>query len=273
MVRNALGWFLTPLHLFAFAAILLFFHPVLVAARRVGYLAHKRIVDYANLSVLTSLKLVGTRFELISDHPLPEDRPLIVVSNHQSMYDIPLLGWTFRAHHPKFVAKVELGRGLPSISFNLRHGGSVLIDRSNPRQALPALARFGQYIERHRYAACIFPEGTRALDGVLKPFNPAGLLKLLQNVPSALIVPVAIQGSWELVRYRFCPIPFRAHLRCTVLEPVEPRGRPDKAMVKLVEDKIRAQLEALPTGDSDPAGSSGVGAGGRSLTRHDEIAG
>ena len=40
--------------------------------------------------------------------------------------------------HPKFISKKELGRGFPSVSYNLRVGGSALIERKNPRQALAA---------------------------------------------------------------------------------------------------------------------------------------
>ncbi len=239
---KALGWVLTLPQLAAFAAVLLLFHPLQVIARVFGYGAHKRVVDWLNLSLLQSLRLVGTHIELDCSQPLPAGRPLLVVSNHQSMYDIPLLGWVFRRHHPKFVAKAELGRGLPSVSYNLRHGGSVLIDRSDPRQSLPALAGFGDYIETHGYTACIFPEGTRARDGAMKPFNAAGFRQLLRSLPTALIVPVAIEGSWELVRYGMRPIPFGVRLRCTVLPPLEQDGRPARDLLGVAEDRIRDRL-------------------------------
>ena len=69
--------------------------------------------------------------------------PLIIVSNHQSMNDIPPIIWYMRKYHPKFVSKIELGKGIPSVSYNLRHGGSALIDRKDSKQALVAIARFG----------------------------------------------------------------------------------------------------------------------------------
>jgi 1-acyl-sn-glycerol-3-phosphate acyltransferase len=159
------------------------------------------------------------------------------------MYDIPLIGWAFRRHHPKYVAKIELGKGLPSISYNLRHGGSVLIDRSDPRGAMRAIQQFGVQVEEHRYAACIFPEGTRARDGVMKTFNPAGLMVLVRACPSATIVPVAIDGSWELMRYRIRPIPFGVRVRFTVLEPIPPNEFPIKELAAITEDRIRKALE------------------------------
>lgn len=242
-MQKALGWILTPLHLILFMIVLLVFHAAQVIALPFGYTAHKRVVDYLNFCVLASLKAVGTRIELVCEHQIPTDPPLIIVANHQSMYDIPLLGWTFRHRHPKFVAKIELSRGLPSVSYNLRHGGSVLIDRSDPRGAMRAIQKFGRQVEERHYAACIFPEGTRARDGVMKAFNPAGLLTLARAAPSAVIVPVAIDGSWELMRYRFRPMPFGVRLRCTVLAPIGQEEFPVKELASVAEARIRETLE------------------------------
>ncbi len=241
-MRKAIGWLLTPLHLVLFMAVLLVFHVAQVLALPFGYAAHKRVVDYLNFCVLASLKVVGTRIELHREHELPTDTPLIVVANHQSMYDIPMLGWAFRNHHPKYVAKIELGKGVPSISYNLRHGGSVLIDRSDPRAAMRAIQKFGKQVEEHRYAACIFPEGTRARGGVMKAFNPAGLMMLMRATPSATIVPVAIDGSWELMRYRMRPIPFGVRVKCMVLAPISPQEQSVKAVISVVENRIREAM-------------------------------
>ena len=243
-MRKAVGWLLTPFHLAAFVAVLLAFHAAQVLARRFGYAAHKRVVDYLNLSILASLKIVGARIEVDCPRPLPDGVPLIVVANHQSMYDIPLLGWTFRRHHPKYIAKVELGKGLPSISYNLRHGGSALIDRDDPRASMRVIQKFGTEVEAHRYAACIFPEGTRARDGVMKPFNPAGLMVLMRAVPTGVVLPVAIEGSWQIVRYAMRPIPFGVRLRCTVLAPIDRAERDARQVVELAEQRIRAVIEA-----------------------------
>lgn len=243
-MRKVIGWLLTPLHLALFMAVLLVFHVAQVIALPFGYEAHKRVVDFLNLAVLASLGVMGTRITVVSPHELPADTPLVIVANHQSMYDIPLLGWTFRRHHPKYVAKIELSRGLPSISYNLRHGGSVLIDRSDPKGSLRAIQQFGRTVEEHRYAACLFPEGTRARDGVMKEFNVAGLMALVRTTPSATIVPVAIDGSWELMRYGMRPVPFGVRVKCTVLPPIGPKEYPPNELAGVVEERIRAALSA-----------------------------
>lgn len=243
-MRKAIGWLLTPLHLVLFGAVLLIFHVVQVLALPFGYHAHKRVVDWLNFFVLASLKAVGTRMRLECAYELPPDRPLVVVSNHQSMFDIPMLGWLFRKHHPKYVAKIELGKWLPSISYNLRHGGSALIDRGDPRGSMRAIMSFGKRVEAERYAACIFPEGTRARDGEMKPFIPAGLIALLRATPSAIVVPVAIDGSWKLMRYRMRPVPFGVRVTCKALAPIDREEYSVKELVGIVEQRIRDALSA-----------------------------
>ena len=64
-----------------------------------------------------------------------------------------------------------MGNGIPSVSFNLRHGGSVLIERNNPKDALNKIKKFGELLKKKKYSAVIFPEGTRSRDGNPKKFQ------------------------------------------------------------------------------------------------------
>ncbi|MCU0450399.1 MAG: 1-acyl-sn-glycerol-3-phosphate acyltransferase [Bernardetiaceae bacterium] len=244
MWRVILGWLFLPVFVVVFFTLLLVFHVAqVVALRGGGYEIHKKTVDWLLFCLLKALWLVGGRVRFKAQlAQLPTDRPLIVVSNHQSMYDIPLLGWLFRRWHPKYVSKKELATGIPSISYNLRHGGSVCIDRKDNRQALPALKAFGEYLAQHGYAGCIFPEGTRARDGQVKPFKPQGFAILLKTMPTAVVVPVAIQGSWLLQKYGFKPIPFGVKLTCTQLPPIAREGKTSEQIIQETEAAIRAFL-------------------------------
>ncbi|KPM31933.1 1-Acylglycerol-3-phosphate O-acyltransferase [Croceitalea dokdonensis DOKDO 023] len=165
--------------------------------------------------------ILGTRYQFENIHDIPENRPLIIVTNHQSMYDIPPIIWYMRKYHPKFVAKKELGKGIPSVSFNLRHGGSALIDRKDGRQAITEIGKLGTYIEKHKRAAVIFPEGTRSRNGHPKPFKPMGLKMLMRKAPSALIVPITINNSWKLLRYGQFPMGLGAYVKFKVHQPLE----------------------------------------------------
>jgi len=196
IASRSVGALLTPLFYFVFAGLLILFHPVqMVCLKLGGYNAHKRSVDVLNLLLLRSLHLLFTRIRMVGFDKLPSGRPLIIVANHQSAYDIPPVVWGFRKFHPKFISKKELGRYIPSISYNLKHGGSVLIDRANRLQSVKEIFRLGAFIGENNFAACIFPEGTRSRDGVVRSFKSAGVASLLKAVPDALIVPFAIKGN------------------------------------------------------------------------------
>ncbi|MDN3664776.1 lysophospholipid acyltransferase family protein [Algibacter miyuki] len=213
---------ITLIYALAFLLTIVIFHPIQAIGHRVfGYHGLKKTVDALQFCLMRCLNILGTRFSFDNPYDIPTDQPIIVVSNHQSMYDISPLMWYMRKHHPKFISKIELGKGIPSVSYNLRHGGSVLIDRKNPRQALPAIMKFGEYIEKTKRAAVIFPEGTRSIDGTPKPFQTKGLEILIKKMPSALIVPITINNSWKTLRYGKFPMGLGTHIKFTVHKPIK----------------------------------------------------
>ena len=131
-MKKLVAYPLTTLFFILFGLTLVVFHPIQWFCLRVfGYTQHKHSVTLLNWFIMRCTNVLGTRYRFKKDFPIPENVPLIIVSNHQSMYDIPPIIWYMRKHHPKFVSKIELGRGIPSVSFNLRHGVSVLINRKN----------------------------------------------------------------------------------------------------------------------------------------------
>ena len=188
------------------------------------------------------LYLIGSRCTYTCKHDLPKDKPMIFVSNHQSMFDIIGISWFMRKYHPKFISKMELGKGWPSVSFNLRHGGNLLIDRSNPRQSLPALTKFGRHISKVKGTAVIFPEGTRSKTGLLKPFSTTGLKVLLKNIPDAVLVPITINNSWKLLKYGFFPVNTGVKLSVKVQEPIFANSMPEDELIAKVEQSIRQDL-------------------------------
>ncbi len=189
------------------------------------------------------MNILGTRFTFNNLHQIDTNQPLIIVANHQSMYDISPIMWYMRKHHPKFISKIELGKDIPSVSYNLRHGGSALIDRKNPRQSLPAIMKFGEYIEENKRAAVIFPEGTRSKNGEPKPFQTKGLEILFKKIPSALVVPISINNSWKTLRYGKFPMGLGTHITFTVHKPIKVSTFTDKqALINSVETTIKEHI-------------------------------
>ncbi|WP_405385035.1 lysophospholipid acyltransferase family protein [Maribacter sp. LLG6340-A2] len=233
-MQKMLSYFITPIFFVAFGLCLLVFHPMQwIAFKLFGYNGLKPVVSKLNFFLMRSTNILGTTYRYTNTYELPTNRPLIIVTNHQSMYDIPPLIWYLRKHHPKFVSKKELGKGIPSVSFNLVHGGSVLIDRKDGKSAILEIGKLGKYIEKHNRSAVIFPEGTRSRDGHPKPFKPTGLKVLLKKAPSALVVPISINNSWKLVRFGQFPMGLGAKVRIDVQQPLENNGNLDELISKI----------------------------------------
>lgn len=222
-----------------FLLALLFFHPIQwICFNVIGYQAHKKSVDYLNLVLLRISHFLGTTYKVENREVIPEGVPIIFVANHQSLYDIIAMIWFLRKFHPKFVSKKELGKNIPSVSYNLRHGGSVLIDRKDPKQAVPNIKKLSEYIELHRRSAVIFPEGTRSKTGIPKEFSQTGLKILCKYAPSAYVVPVSINNSWKLFKYGFFPLGLGNRLTFTVHKPLSVKDLPFDELVKQAELSI-----------------------------------
>lgn len=242
-MRKFLGYFLSPIHYLLFGLIITVFHPVQwICLKWGGYDAHKKSVEALNWSLIASYYVLGNTVKFINKQHLPTDRPLIFVANHQSMYDIPPLIYFLRRHHGKFISKIELAKGIPSISFNLRHGGAANIDRSDPKQSIAEILRLANDMKTKNWSAFIFPEGTRAKTGKVKPFNVGGIATILKKVPRALIVPIAINNSWQMVRYGFIPLNTFTRMSWEVLSPIDPQGQSLEAVVAQTEASIRGKI-------------------------------
>ena len=212
---------LSVIYYLCFGLILVIFHPIQWVCFNVfGYEAHKKSVDFMNFFLLRCTNLVGTTYTFENRDLIPKNVPLIFVSNHQSLYDIVAMIWYLRRFHCKFVSKMELGKGIPSVSYNLRHGGSVLIDRKDPKQAIPVIKGLAEYIEKNKRSAVIFPEGTRSKTGKPREFAQSGFKILCKYAPSAHVVPISINNSWRIVKYGFFPIGLGNHLTFTVHKPL-----------------------------------------------------
>ena len=235
-MNKLLGYVFSPLFYIAFFLSLVIFHPIQwICYRFLGYRAHKVSVDILNFFLTYSDLFLLSTVNFTNKQVLPTDRPIIFVANHQSMYDIPALIWFLRKYHVKFISKIELTKGIPSISFNLKYGGGANIDRKDSKQAISEIIKLGRRMKENTWSTMIFPEGTRSKDGHVKPFQVGGIATLLKVVPNALIVPIAIENSWKIVKYGTYPLRVGEKLKWTVLEPIEPGG--------ILAEEIVAQAE------------------------------
>lgn len=241
-----LDWTTTLLFLPAFGVVLLVFEMVQRAAKVFGKRAHDYAVACMCTSLLTAFRVTGLRVRVERSPAVEAHHAYLIISNHQSLFDIALLGHVFFTNFPKFVSKRELARRIPSVSYNLTHGGNAIIDRHDAEQAVGAIRALGARVERNGVSAVIFPEGTRARGGALSAFKPRGSLALLESAPATEVVPVTIDNSWRLMRSNFLPMPFGVRIRVRIGDPIRRHPGEDRtALLDRVHDEIAATLAEL----------------------------
>jgi 1-acyl-sn-glycerol-3-phosphate acyltransferase len=242
-MNKLLGYILTPIFYILFFGFLCLFHPIQwICFRLFGYKPHKVSVDVLNFFLTYSNLALFNATTFTNQQNLTTGQPIIFVANHQSMYDIPAMIWYLRKHHPKFISKIELTKNIPSISYNLRVGGGANIDRKDSKQAVSELIKLGRRMKENNWSTVIFAEGTRAKDGKLKPFQVGGIATLLKVVPDALVVPIAIENSWKIVRFGMYPLTAFNPLRWTVLTPIDQSNKNPEEIVLAAENAIRVKL-------------------------------
>ena len=244
-MKKFLDYLLSCLYLPYFGLVLCIFHVMQVIAFNLfGRPAHKKVVDWMNGSIAYGWYLTGSTIQFNDRTDLPTDRPIILVANHQSMFDISPIIWFMRRFTPTFVSKVELAHGIPGVSYNLRKSGAALIDRKDPKQAILEIARLGKQIQQTNTSAMIFPEGTRTRSASyqMKPFVTGGVATLLKRAPNALVVPIAIRGTGHFNPTGLFPLTSFSRMYWQVLPGIEPGGRAPDEVVKEAQEAIASEL-------------------------------
>jgi 1-acyl-sn-glycerol-3-phosphate acyltransferase len=178
------------------------------------------------------LHLSGTRYHY------PEE-VFVVVSNHQSLADIPLI-----AHvnlDMKWAAKKELFR-VPVLGWMLSMSSDMPVERSSRRQGAQVLLMAARYL-RGGCSCIFFPEGTRSKDGALLPFSDGPFhLAIREQVP---VLPLAVDGTLECLPKNSWVFSGEQEIYLAVLPPVLTTGMETKDAAKLkemVRDRIAQQL-------------------------------
>jgi 1-acyl-sn-glycerol-3-phosphate acyltransferase len=143
------------------------------------------------------LAVSGVRVRVLGRERIDSTAGFIFMANHQSNYDIPVL----LGHLPApflWLAKAELFR-IPIFGRAMRGAGYIPIERSNRQAAIETL-RQAAGIVRQGGSVVIFPEGTRSMDGTLKPFKKGGFIMAIEA--GAAIVPVALRGTFDIMPKR-----------------------------------------------------------------------
>lgn len=181
------------------------------------------------------MRLAGVKVNITGKENLP-DGPALFVSNHQGLYDIPVL-LTSLDKPNGFIAKKE-AKKIPFVPTWMDYLGCVFIDRENPREAVKALNEAADKI-KSGYSIIIFPEGTRSKSDNMGPFK-GGAFKIAEKtrVP---IVPVLLDGTYKIMEAnKNWMVPGTVNV--TILPPIDTTEL-TKADFKTLGPEIKASLE------------------------------
>jgi 1-acyl-sn-glycerol-3-phosphate acyltransferase len=166
----------------------------------------------------------------------PPDEAFVVMSNHQSLYDIPCLFQALRPRRLRMVAKTELFR-VPIWAGAMRAAGFVEVNRDNRIAAMRSLDRAREAI-KNGTSIWIAPEGTRSSSGELGSFKKGGFH--LATGAGARILPVSIIGTEAILPAKGTRVEDGKSVKVVVAPPVDPAAY-EKRMNDLMME-VRSRL-------------------------------
>lgn len=168
-------------------------------ARRIAVLSRwERLMAWW---VLTAVSWIGGA--RIPELPrIPAGEGTLVLMNHQSLLDIPLIVASIHGTYPRIITRKRYLRWIPLISHMVRLYQYPVVDpTANAGETKKMLAEIRQTARTADVPLAIFPEGTRTRDGAIGPFKTTGLRMVLRQRPWTVWVMVA-DGFWERARFR-----------------------------------------------------------------------
>jgi len=208
---------------------------------RSGRFAHGCARLWSRLILLTT----GVRVRVEGLDVLEPGKTYIFVSNHQSIYDIPVIFW-WLPYQLRIIAKESLG-SFPFIGWHLRRTGHLLVDRRNPDRA--GILKKWRGLVVNGLSLIIFPEGTRSADGRVGRFKAGSFMLAIEaGLP---VVPVSIVGTrFVMPKGRLTVSP--ADVTLSVHPPIETAARAEpptiddaRALAAEVHAVISSRVEAI----------------------------
>ena len=197
-----------------------------------------RAYDLSRLWATINLALCGVHVDGTRRARLDPTEPYVFMSNHASHFDVLAVVAALPEFQLRWVAKKELA-DIPIFGWAMRRAGHVIIDRSNPEQALASLRAAKTMMDRG-ISVMIFPEGTReGHDDELLPLKKGGFVLALETgVP---IVPIAVRNSRAILPRDDWHIR-SGTMTVVVGEPIPVEGQDRETLVAKVEAFLRREL-------------------------------
>ncbi|MFP4417225.1 MAG: lysophospholipid acyltransferase family protein [Chitinispirillaceae bacterium] len=141
------------------------------------------------------VKMAGLRIETVNMDRISTDKRYVLIVNHSSHLDIPIIMSIF-PFHVSFIAKKELFQ-IPFFGWGIAAMGQVSVDRSNARNARKSITKAVEMLKEKDISLVLFPEGTRSPDGKVGDFKQAAFALALES--GATVVPIYLGGTHDVL--------------------------------------------------------------------------
>ncbi len=190
--------------------------------------------------------LSGSTLEVRGRENIPDDTPVLYVSNHRSYFDI-VVGYQLVKGQTGFVAKKEI-RKVWLLSNWMKNLHCLFLDRDNLKEGLKTILTGIEYVKQG-ISIWICPEGTRNKGKGMLEFKE-GSMKIAEK-SGCPIIPVAITGTAEIFE-KHVPWIRRSRVTVTFGEPIHIKSL-DKEQKKFLGAYTRQKiLEMLPDDYREP---------------------
>jgi 1-acyl-sn-glycerol-3-phosphate acyltransferase len=140
------------------------------------------------------LLAAGIKLEISGLENIEPEKSYILIANHQSHMDIPVLTCVLPVPL-RIIAKKELFK-IPFLGWGMKGVGMLSIDRSNRKKSIDTLKEAEEIIKTHVLSILAFPEGTRSDDGKIHPFKKGPfILAINTGLP---LLPVSVSGTRKI---------------------------------------------------------------------------
>jgi len=204
-------------------------------------LTRERTTRYLDSWSASLLRAAGVQYQVIQPEGFRFEpgKPYIIMSNHASHYDIPIIFQVFD-QTIRMLGKIELFR-IPIFGRALTAAEFVSIDRKNREKAIGDLKRARRLMESG-VVLWVAPEGTRSKDGRLQAFKQGGFHLAINT--GATIVPVGIRGANAILPSKTTDLMLNQNVEVHIGQPIDASQYRADQRQELV-DRVRREMLKL----------------------------
>ena len=167
---------------------------------------------------------------------IDKSKTYVIISNHQSEFDIPLAS-NLNMHY-KWVSKAEVFK-VPIIGWNMWLNNYIKLIRGNKRSVIKMIKDCSIALENNS-SVFIFPEGTRSETGKMRNFMPGAFVIAKRNKVG--ILPIVINGTKDIMPKGSLKLNYKANLSLKVLDEI-PYSEIENCSVEEISKKVKSEIE------------------------------